>query len=192
MAAPIPRPKISRLPSSVAAQVLIARPALLRQHALHLGFVQTRKADIIADFISLCGAAVDIAFISSPNSESNHPDLSALTRTHSLHRLSFTLKALKQVFPYPDPFDGRHPFFSCITHLRILGWVDEWGTWSGLAQIPHLTHISTDSISDEALLGVLQHCRLLEVFVFVHAPQFHLYQKVPGVYGVLIYQPSPD
>ncbi|KAJ6505191.1 hypothetical protein C8R45DRAFT_1090930 [Mycena sanguinolenta] len=109
------------------------------------------KADVITEFVSLCSGTVDIALISPANSDSNHPDLSTLRRTQPLRRLSFTLKSLKQLFPYPDPLDGGHPLFSCITHLRILDWVCEWRTWSGLAQIPHLTHVSANSIGDEAL-----------------------------------------
>ncbi|KAF7378154.1 hypothetical protein MSAN_00239900 [Mycena sanguinolenta] len=171
----VTRPQIFRLPLRAAAKLLMANPPSLRKHAQHVCFVQMRQSSVVADFLSFCGAAVDVACIST--TWEHYPDLSLL-RTQPLRRLSFTLRALKQLFPWPDPFNGRHAFFSQITHLRILDWIGEWHTWSGLAQMPHLTHVSSDTISDSALRGVLQHCKLLEVFVFVFAPQFRLHEKV--------------
>ncbi|KAJ7266426.1 hypothetical protein B0H12DRAFT_160895 [Mycena haematopus] len=176
----VTRPQFFRLPLRAATKVLVTKPASLRDHTLHVCFVQMRQVDFVANFVSHCGAAVDVACISSHWEHwESYPDLS-LFRTRPLHRLSFTLRALKQLFPWPNPFDGGHPFFSQITHLRILDWMENWDIWSGLAQIPHLTHLSANSISDSALYGVLQHCRQLEVFVFAYAPQFQLHDKLAG------------
>jgi hypothetical protein len=124
--------------------------------------------DVIADFLPRCANIVDIAYMQQWVRARK-----SLLDAPPLQRLSCILQGLRPIFPWPDPFDGGHPFFSRITHLDICDrQITDWRTWSGLAQIPHLTHLSTSALmSDSVVQGILKHCKVLEVLVFLYSSQ---------------------
>jgi hypothetical protein len=122
----------------------------------------------VVDLLSRCGVLDNLAFIKTYlGSAALLPILGALPLRH----LSLALRQSFQLFPWPNPFDGGHSLFSQITRLGILDkqvQVDDRRTWSGLAQIPRLTHLSALSYMSESVShGVLKHCKFLEVLVFV-------------------------
>ncbi|KAJ6526760.1 hypothetical protein B0H19DRAFT_1196931 [Mycena capillaripes] len=167
-------PKIFRLPLRAVAKLITGKPASVREHTRHVCFGDIRWANVIVDFLSRCEATTDLALINTRLW--SHPDLLRVLGPLPLQRLSFTLRSLDTVFPWPNPFDGSHPLFSRITHLDIQDWqIDEWQTWSGLAQIPRHTHLSTANFMSAAVIqGVLKHCTQLEVLVMVYPNQNRL------------------
>jgi hypothetical protein len=168
-------PAIFRLPLRAVAKLITVNPARVRAHTLHVCFVEMRLADVVVDFLSRCGATVNLAFF---DTRLWHPNLLPILGALPLQRLSSTLRSIAQLFPWPNPFDGSHLLFSCITHLDILDWFepgDEWRTWSGLAQIPQLTHLSTANFMSKSVVqGVLRHCKSLKVLVIIFRSQIRL------------------
>ncbi|KAJ7234937.1 hypothetical protein C8J57DRAFT_1379698 [Mycena rebaudengoi] len=166
------RRQFSRRPLRAVAELVISQPAALRYHTRHLCLVSVRMSDRVVDLLSTCGILDNLAFIKTYlGSAALLPILGALP----LRRLSLALRQSFQLFPWPNPFDGGHSLFSQITHLGILDGqvqVDDWRTWSGLAQIPRLTHLSALSdMSESVSNGVLKHCKFLEVLVFIYRDQ---------------------
>jgi hypothetical protein len=121
----------------------------------------------VVDLLSRCGVLDNLAFIKTYLGSAA---LLLILGALPLRRLSLALRQSFQ-FPWPNSFDGGHSLFSQITHLGILDkqvQVDDWRTWSGLAQIPRLTHLSALSYMSESVShGVLKHCKFLEVLVFI-------------------------
>ncbi|KAF7368607.1 hypothetical protein MVEN_00184600 [Mycena venus] len=163
--------EFSRLPLRAVAKLITSQPVALRYHTRHICFAGVQMSEMVVDLLSRCGVAENLAFIKTPCPAALLPILGALP----LQRLSLALSHSFQLFPWPNPFDGRHSIFSQLTHLDILDphvEIDEWRTWSGLAQIPRLTHLSTRThMSESVLHGVLQHCKLLQVLVWVYGIQ---------------------
>ncbi|KAJ7266455.1 hypothetical protein B0H12DRAFT_1099634 [Mycena haematopus] len=144
---------------------------LALEHTRHVCFMNVYIPDVLGDFLSRCEGIVNLAVI---NARVQHPEL--FLEAQPLQRLSFPLATLQQLFPWPNPFDGSHPIFSRITHLDILdNRINDWRTWSGLAHIPQLTHLSShDVMSDSVVQGVLKQCKRLEVLIFVYSSQARL------------------
>ncbi|KAF8206825.1 hypothetical protein K438DRAFT_448822 [Mycena galopus ATCC 62051] len=170
----VPPLPFSRLPFAAVAKLVIFQPDALREHTRHVCFVDVRLADVVPDFLSRCRCIMNLAFVRTVWV----PHLDFLLTRLPLERLSFTLRALGMIFPWPDPFDGAHSLFSSITHLSILDYevqADDWRTWSGLAEIPNLTHLSSiNGMSNSVLRGALKHCTRLEALVWVYPSQASL------------------
>ncbi|KAJ7872695.1 hypothetical protein B0H13DRAFT_2059132 [Mycena leptocephala] len=154
------RRQFSRRPLRAVAELIISQPAALRYHTRHLCLVNVRMSNRVVDLLSRCGVLDNLAFIKTYLGSAALLPILGLCRFGSF-----------QLFPWPNPFDGGHSLFSQITHLGILDkqvQVDDWRTWSGLAQIPRLTHLSALSYMSESVShGVLKHCKFLEVLVFI-------------------------
>ncbi|KAJ6607450.1 hypothetical protein B0H10DRAFT_554050 [Mycena sp. CBHHK59/15] len=74
-----------------------------------------------------------------------------------------TVRRLSHLFPSGRDFS--HPLFRNITHLALYNSGSrDWNTWSGLAQLPCLTHLSFhNSPVDPAFCHeALMHCKSLE------------------------------
>ncbi|KAJ6480418.1 hypothetical protein C8R45DRAFT_1155492 [Mycena sanguinolenta] len=161
----------SRLPLSTVAKLVKFHPSAL-DYTRNVCF-NVHIPGVAADLIYRCERIVNLAFIG--RIEIQYPEI--ILEDHPLERLSFALTAFKDLFPFPDPFDGSNPLFSHITHLDILDLrIDGWRTWSGLAQMPKLTHLASfqAAMSASVVQGVLKHCKRLEVLVFVYNSQAQL------------------
>ncbi|KAF8193903.1 hypothetical protein K438DRAFT_2017569 [Mycena galopus ATCC 62051] len=163
-------PKFPYLSVGAVERLINLNPRALR-HTRNICLVGVQAADRleVTNFLSRCGAVVNLAFIRTSNFRVPHGDVLSIL---PLRRLSFSLR--NSCFWRPNPFGGgtfdrNHSFFSRITHLDILSRgmnFLNWEEWAGLARIPQLTHLSTHpKISYSVLRGVLEHCTRLEVLV---------------------------
>lgn len=146
------RAEFFRLPMRSFDKLMSVNPALVRNHTRHVCFVNMpRQEDVVLDFLSRCGATVNVAFM---------PGLETLP----LQRLSVNPHQLLK-----GPVDFSHPLFSRITHLDILAWRSNgWEGWSGLAQISQRIHLPFPiTVSNSTIHRALQHGLLVEVLVIV-------------------------
>ncbi|KAJ7909163.1 hypothetical protein B0H13DRAFT_1877920 [Mycena leptocephala] len=129
----------------------------------------------ITKILSLCDATVSLALY-APDGPALLPPLSTLR----VRRLNVWAQAL---FPDPTARDFSHPFFSQITHLFLLDSDrdGDWGTWSTLAQMPRLTHLSfySSRIANSVCRGALEHCKALEVLAIWCVNQTKLETNIP-------------
>jgi hypothetical protein len=99
----------------------------------------------------------------------NQPELFSTMKTLRPRHLSVHLQSLLGECGKPDFSD---PFFSKVTHLRL---VDEWWSWidwSGFGLMPSLTHIALDCSEPDIQLGfaihqILEECKSLKVCLVV-------------------------
>lgn len=131
--------------------------SFFHDHVRHLSlFMDSSDVDSLMRLLALCDATVDLQlFRGSPNLL---PLLSALP----LRRLSVDLSNL-----FPSGRDFSHPLFMNITHLALYNSGDwDWNTWSGLAQLPCLTHLSfhNSPVYPAFCNKALLHCKSLETF----------------------------
>ncbi|KAJ7843660.1 hypothetical protein B0H14DRAFT_1011672 [Mycena olivaceomarginata] len=162
-----------RLSLGAVAKLSTSQPDALRAHTRHICFVDFRPDDVApaADFLALCPVTVDLAFIDTPWWVA-YPDMLG---TLPLQRFAFCPYSLDRELR-PAPFDGTRAIFSEVTHLDIVDWeFAHWSDWSGLAQMLKLTHLSTaHPMSRAVVLGILEHCELLEVLVLRYRAQWRL------------------
>ncbi|KAJ7873185.1 hypothetical protein B0H13DRAFT_2058807, partial [Mycena leptocephala] len=129
----------------------------------------------ITKILSLCDATVSLALY-APDGPALLPPLSTLR----VRRLNVWAQAL---FPDPTARDFSHPFFSQITHLFLLDSDrdGDWGTWSTLAQMPRLTHLSfySSRMANSVCRGTLEHCKALEVLAIWCVNQTKLETNIP-------------
>ncbi|KAJ7813678.1 hypothetical protein B0H14DRAFT_2604690 [Mycena olivaceomarginata] len=148
-----------RLSLGAVAKLSTSQPDALRAHTRHICFVDFRPDDVApaADFLALCPVTVDLAFIDTPCASPSA--LTPSTASCGPH-LSTATRAI----------------FSEVTHLDIVDWdFAHWSDWSGLAQMLKLTHLSTaHPMSRAVVLGILEHCELLEVLVLRYRAQWRL------------------
>ncbi|KAF7378166.1 hypothetical protein MSAN_00241100 [Mycena sanguinolenta] len=166
------RTGFSRLSLSTVAKLVKFDPLAL-DYTRNVCFNNVNIPGVAADFIYRCDRIVNLAFIG--RIEIQYPEI--ILEDHPLERLCFSLTTFKNLFPFPDPFDGGHALFSCLTHLDIMDYrIDGWLTWSGLAQMPRLTHLSSiyASMTAPIVQGILKHCKRLEVLVFMYDSQARL------------------
>ncbi|KAJ7144495.1 hypothetical protein C8R44DRAFT_973971, partial [Mycena epipterygia] len=125
-----------RVPVERIRDLLESNPAsFFHDHVRHLS-LDTFKHSIneIMPVIAVCDATVDIQFFFGC------PELLPLLGALPLQRLSARLADL---FPDPSGPDFAHPIFTNITHLGIRDTPGHgFDTWTGLAKIPRLTHLS--------------------------------------------------
>ncbi|KAJ7086222.1 hypothetical protein C8R44DRAFT_893676 [Mycena epipterygia] len=149
-----------RIAVKTISSLIESRPAaFFHDHVRHLSIeVLGQSTDNeIAPLLAACDAVVDVQIVTG--SSILLPILGALP----LQRLSADLLFL---FPGPSGLDFGHPIFTNVTHLSLYGHSGHgWDTWSGLAQIPGLTHLAFRDNSFDAPMchSVLLHCKLLQV-----------------------------
>ncbi|KAF7345799.1 hypothetical protein MVEN_01600800 [Mycena venus] len=143
------------------AEILLGKIAnkpaeFLRSSVKHLFLDVFKKSDVEA--ILMACICVTNLFIET----SSTPDPRTLAGLQCLHHLTIDIETL---FGGPD-IDFSHPLFRNITHLELL---DDYRQGlrmdvlcSGLALIPHLTHIAFNTIPKRPELGGLSvlHARL--------------------------------
>ncbi|KAJ7111263.1 hypothetical protein C8R44DRAFT_883087 [Mycena epipterygia] len=138
-------------------------PAFLHDNVRHLCLILSGTAplDDIMRVLVACDATVDLHLLGG--SRSLLPHLGKLP----LRRLSVYLSSL---FRPSDGPEFTHPLFATITHL-ILTHLNlmkpgfHWTHFSGLAQMPCLTHLSFDDILSPVVVceHALRDCESLEV-----------------------------
>ncbi|KAJ7719281.1 hypothetical protein B0H16DRAFT_1571743 [Mycena metata] len=151
-----------------------AKPAMFHNHIRHLCFRDYQKVSDITSVLSACSFTTNLLlfFIGSPI---HLPLLNAMP----LRRLSVLLQLL---FPSPAEKDFTLPLFANITHLDIFYYISEpWESWSKLAKIPHLSHLSIHDhyISNAICQGILKHCRSLQVLANVFTTRDTLRKQAP-------------
>ncbi|KAJ7768629.1 hypothetical protein DFH07DRAFT_300024 [Mycena maculata] len=99
------------------------------------------------------------------------PLLSGLSQM-PLEHLQANLGSLFGNGLHPGPVDFTHPLFRSITHLAIFDNLDKAVTdWTGLALLPHLTHLSFHEDDPNPLFpAVLGACMRLRVLVILLGP----------------------
>jgi len=133
----------------------------LPERVRHVCFVDHNQLDPVACFVlATCTNIVDLAV------PRTFPSYALLTAVMTLQRLSVMIAGMLP----PDGRDFTHSFFAHITHLDLLDRAAEgWDAWSGLAQLPMLTHLSfhENLIPDSVCVGALKHCKSLAVLAVV-------------------------
>ncbi|KAJ6473926.1 hypothetical protein DFH09DRAFT_1343451 [Mycena vulgaris] len=150
-----------------------------RNHVRHLGFSgrgpnNDPNQKSIATILSMCNETVNLAFFDMFPSYNLHDALKAL----HLQRLSTRLDGMFG----PKHRNFAHGMFSHLTHLDILDFgAQSWETWSGLAQMPHLTHLSfhDNYIPNSVIHSALVECPSLTVLVIVFSTQTQLDEFMP-------------
>ncbi|KAJ7101708.1 hypothetical protein C8R44DRAFT_887907 [Mycena epipterygia] len=138
-----------------------------------------KDLDAIMGVVSLCDATSNIYLHGF-----GHHKLLPLLTTLPLQRLSTNLSTL---FPPAHP-DFSHPLWASNTHLDLS--VDSrfwsrygWETWSGVGQMPCLTHLSFHNNPKDYILiyhGVLLHCKSLQVLTASFGVACRMLPLVPG------------
>ncbi|KAJ7118259.1 hypothetical protein C8R44DRAFT_190392 [Mycena epipterygia] len=146
-----------RIPVQYIPRLIESRPlSFFHDHVRHLSlFVESSDVDAIIRLLAVCNATVDLQlFCGSPN-------LLPLLGALPLRRLSADLSHL-----FPSGRDFSHPLFSNITHLALYNSGSrDWNAWSGLAQLPCLTHLSfhNSPVDPTFCQEALMHCKSLEI-----------------------------
>ncbi|KAJ7738725.1 hypothetical protein B0H16DRAFT_1465578 [Mycena metata] len=122
----------------------------------------------IAHVLAVCSEITNLAFRDLMGGPTLLPILDPLL----LQRLSI---APYRLFFGMERMVFTRPLFSRITHLDILDWHEEgWAIWSGLAQMPCLTHLSFsyhDFTPYRTCRDILQNCKALEVLAVLCAAE---------------------
>lgn len=97
--------------------------------------------------------------------------LQPVIKSLPLKRISLNIAELQQspnLNTALDPhFSFDHTLYPRLTHLDIILMPSlSWESWSGLALMPELTHLSCDFDSPELLSKILQHCPKLKLVMF--------------------------
>ncbi|KAF8199370.1 hypothetical protein K438DRAFT_2016119 [Mycena galopus ATCC 62051] len=140
-------------------------PAVFRNHVRHLQFAGSYPAKVLTKILTLCVQTTNIDLYATHIVDGEEMVLACLARL-PLQRISFNTT---QLFPDPARRDFTHPLFARVTHLDICDLnIENWTAWSGLAQIPHLTHLAfhenfAHPPANRVYRGALDHCPALEV-----------------------------
>ncbi|KAJ7081263.1 hypothetical protein C8R44DRAFT_823716 [Mycena epipterygia] len=156
-------------------------PAFFHDHVRHLSvLVSPDNAKKVMPLLAVCHATANLHLIGG------HPSLLPLLGAMPLRRLSARLSAL-----FPSGPDFSLPLFTNITHLNLLDWPGyTWNRWSGLAQIPSLTHLSFhNSPADPAFCHeALMHAKSLQVLAFFLSDDKE-YLEFASRYATLAFDP---
>ncbi|KAJ6472335.1 hypothetical protein C8R47DRAFT_1324713 [Mycena vitilis] len=147
------------------ASLFNSRPqSFFQDHVRHICFADYHSLEFIGKIILTCSATVNLALLDIMGG----PTLLPILDTLPLQRLS---ACVDRLFLGTGRMDFSRPLFSQITHLNILDWRDEgWPTWSGLADMPMLSHVSFsyhDFVPYRICKGALVNCKGLQVLVVV-------------------------
>ncbi|KAJ7911341.1 hypothetical protein B0H13DRAFT_2482182 [Mycena leptocephala] len=143
---------------------------LLREHVRHLYFTDAIWMGFLTEFLTLCDGTTHLAF----SSATTQPGLLQILAALPLQRISCFLHIL---FSPSGPVNFSHSLFERITHLDAFDWAyKDWDSWSGLEQMPQLTHLSfRHHIRSSICERALKSCRRLQVLVIVWLPQSDLH-----------------
>ncbi|KAJ7620411.1 hypothetical protein FB45DRAFT_1094550 [Roridomyces roridus] len=147
-------------PQADISQLLLTSPSHLHRTVRHLCLANPHAKDTLS-LLSNC-----------PNVQSiwgSGPELKQLL-TIQPRRLTRLHLDLERLFRPPTPPDFTHRLFSHITHLEIFDRPRtlDWTVWSGLASLPHLTHLAFNSEQFIYIFPDLLHaCRALRVLALV-------------------------
>ncbi|KAJ7487384.1 hypothetical protein B0H11DRAFT_1117736 [Mycena galericulata] len=155
----------SQSPMAAIFDLFDAKPAsFFHDNVRSLCFRDFHPTEVIAEVLCACDATVNLTFFDLMGG----PALLPILATLPLQRLSACLVHL-----FPDWIDFAHPLFAQITHLDILDWDDRgWDFYSGLAELPHLTHLCFSYnryVPDDVCRGALRYCPSLEVLAIVRS-----------------------
>ncbi|KAJ7604475.1 hypothetical protein FB45DRAFT_51216 [Roridomyces roridus] len=144
------------------SRLLSLSPSLLRDSVRHLCLCQLPHHDVEA-LVTACPNVEDLW---------GGPERLDAIGALPLKRLHASLVPLF----FPKPIEFQHPLFSRLTHLEIFDRQVsvELASWSGLAVLPHLTHLA---FNDEDFLyifpDILRLCPSLKVLALVLAYHGH-------------------
>ncbi|KAJ7081248.1 hypothetical protein C8R44DRAFT_906454, partial [Mycena epipterygia] len=140
-------------------------PSFFHAHVRHLcRFLDSKYLEVVMGLVALCDATSNLQLLGS-----SRDDIPPLLGALPLQRLSAKLSSL---FPNPSGPNFSHRLRARITHLDFHGfegcaWANHsWETWSGLAQMLRLTHLSFHNNGQDyapIYQGVLLHCKSLQV-----------------------------
>ncbi|KAJ7144498.1 hypothetical protein C8R44DRAFT_760013 [Mycena epipterygia] len=169
---PTPRKHMEiQIPVERICGLIKSKPAsFFHDHVRHISLYGENHIDDIIPLFAVCDAVLDISLSIASGASILLPSLGALP----LQRLTANLTFL---FPGPSGPDFGHPIFTNITHLALYGHPGHgWDTWSGLAQIPGLTHLSFHNYGIDLPIchGALLHCKALEVLANVFPSKDYL------------------
>ncbi|KAJ7612629.1 hypothetical protein FB45DRAFT_939432, partial [Roridomyces roridus] len=137
-------------------------PSVLRDSVRHL-YLEVMPIDMCRYLLSTCTAVEDLWINQSDSSLLDLVAALPLRRLHCHLGCLFTQAQL----------DFGHPLFSNLTHIEwFFGFPGNQefnpSSWTGLASIPHLTHLSfTEPVFLPLVPSLLQDCKLLRVLVFI-------------------------
>lgn len=168
-AARVPVSPVFEGPWHAFFKLMELKPAsFFHEHVRHIYFYNNMWAsEGINKILSVCDAVVSVAFYFI----SDGPGVLPLIELLPVRYLVCPSALFNTMVP-----DFHHPIFAHITHLDVQHWRGEsWPAWSGLAAIPHLTHLSLHDGShqpfvdsaDSACRGALAHCAGLKVLVII-------------------------
>ncbi|KAJ7608509.1 hypothetical protein DFH06DRAFT_192110 [Mycena polygramma] len=165
----LPTDPAFRRPFNAVQTVLDSKPAPFFHEVRRICMVDPDPS-VARRILRVCSSTVEVMILCGPKDPGLLPVLGALP----LRRLCISLDDL---FPAMDNglpvFNFLHPLFIQITHLDLLPPLGraraeqerEWERWSGLAQIPHLTHLSFTGGTDGFYIRALLYCQSLAVLI---------------------------
>ncbi|KAJ7143992.1 hypothetical protein C8R44DRAFT_864990 [Mycena epipterygia] len=139
-----------------------SKPAsFFQKHVRNIAFPHMYTTAEMQSVLSVCTNATNVLIC-----EAVEPSLLPVLAAMPLQRLGVDLSHL-----FPVQIDFTHALFSRITHLQpfhALPAPGDWSHWSGLADMPRLTHLALDRCLGSAVWGgALQHCKSLAVLIVV-------------------------
>ncbi|KAJ7662773.1 hypothetical protein DFH06DRAFT_1190821 [Mycena polygramma] len=148
---------------------IASRPALFQDHVRHIAVMSSLDSSDaglagISTVLSTSMSTTNLALFYSGS-----PGLLPLLAQLPLKHLSLIRE---HFFPLPTATDYAHSAFSQVTHLDILDWrrrSEEWDPLTGVALIPHLTHLSfhDSGVTTAVCKHALRDCKHLEVLVML-------------------------
>ncbi|KAJ6545395.1 hypothetical protein B0H19DRAFT_1167567 [Mycena capillaripes] len=162
---PDPEKPIRQLPLATVRSLIESRPAsFFHTHVRHIRLFEFYDdvLDDIMKILAVCDATVNLQLLLA-SADSLLPCLGALP----LQRLAVNLRTL-----FPSTIDFLHPVFAQITHLDLFDFEMndvEWGSWSALAKMPQLTHLSflNNLVPNTLWKAALTHCKSLQVLAIM-------------------------
>ncbi|KAJ6473399.1 hypothetical protein C8R47DRAFT_1324487 [Mycena vitilis] len=148
---------------------IASRPALFQDHVRHIAVMSSLDSSEaglagITTVLSVSVSTINLALFYSGS-----PGLLPLLAQLPLKHLSLIRE---HFFPLPTATDYAHSAFSQVTHLDILDWrrrSAEWDPLTGVALIPHLTHLSfhDSGVTIAVCKHALADCKHLEVLAML-------------------------
>ncbi|KAJ7175000.1 hypothetical protein C8R43DRAFT_596341 [Mycena crocata] len=156
---PAEKEKIPVLAWETCQSIFSNKPISFLNHSVRNVFLYISDDMDLTWFLNTC-SQIENLFIHGSHSRQHLPAIAPLPIKQlqcSLHRL----------FPL-SRINFTHPLFSHLTHLFDCGGIYHTINWSGLAVIPHLTHLAFCNIQYiPFFLGFFDTCKSLRVLVYV-------------------------
>ncbi|KAJ7626116.1 hypothetical protein FB45DRAFT_75441 [Roridomyces roridus] len=162
-----------------AERLLTSKPASFFQATVRqICFPEFTHVDRIIDILSVCSGTTSLSL--APQASRGGTALLDALSALPLQRLSAFFSVLFR--SSRTPF--THALFAHITHIEFHDWrYDGWDAWTGLVQVPHLTHLAfyVGRITNEVCVGTLTHCtRLAALVLRCERGESHLLQLHRG------------